>query len=193
MRVLGHAFAALLALAALPAGAGALLIRPRWWLGLPERLGAQPRLAPGSVWIHAAAVGEMRAASRLAERLLGHGRAVCTTATNGPGWTNSTGWVATPTPCSWYGVTCAGGSVTDLNLNGNLLVGTIPTGLGALTNLTGLQLPNNQLSGSIPADLGTLTKNRVHVKNTGSTFELYATPTPVQNRAFHLLGLSPRL
>ena len=46
---------------------------------------------------------------------------------------------------------------------------------------------------SLMADLGTLTKNRVHVKNTGSTFELYATPTPVQNRAFHLLGLSPRL
>jgi 3-deoxy-D-manno-octulosonic-acid transferase len=70
LRVVGHALAALSALAALPVGAGALLIRPRWWVGLPERLGMQPRLEPGSVWIHAAAVGEIRAASRLAERLL---------------------------------------------------------------------------------------------------------------------------
>jgi 3-deoxy-D-manno-octulosonic-acid transferase len=85
VRVLGHALAALSALAALPVGAGALLVRPRWWTGLPERLGMQPRLAPGSVWIHAAAVGEIRSTSRLVERLLGHGRAVCTTATNGPG------------------------------------------------------------------------------------------------------------
>ena len=46
---------------------------------------------------------------------------------------------------------------------------------------------------SLMADLGTLTVNRIHVKNTGATFELYATPTPVQNRAFDLLGISPRL
>jgi transposase len=46
---------------------------------------------------------------------------------------------------------------------------------------------------SLMADLGTLTKNRVHVKNTGATFDLYATPTPVQNRAFELLRISPRL
>jgi len=85
VRVFGHALAALSALAALPVGAGALLVRPRWWVGLPERLGVQPRLAPGSVWIHAAAVGEIRSASRLVERLLGHGRSVCITATNGPG------------------------------------------------------------------------------------------------------------
>jgi len=46
---------------------------------------------------------------------------------------------------------------------------------------------------SLMADLGTLTKNRVHVKNTGTTFNLYSTPTPVQSRAFDLLGISPRL
>lgn len=46
---------------------------------------------------------------------------------------------------------------------------------------------------SLLADLGTLTKNRVQVKNTGATFELYATPTPIQHRAFDLLGISPKL
>lgn len=46
---------------------------------------------------------------------------------------------------------------------------------------------------SLMADLGTLTKNSVHIKNTGATFDLYAIPTPVQSRAFALLRISPRL
>jgi len=46
---------------------------------------------------------------------------------------------------------------------------------------------------SLIADLGTLTKNRVHIKNTGAIFDLYATPTPSQKQAFNLLGLSTRL
>jgi hypothetical protein len=46
---------------------------------------------------------------------------------------------------------------------------------------------------SLMADLGTLTKNRVRVKNTGAKFQLCATPTAVQNRAFDLLGISPGL
>jgi hypothetical protein len=44
------------------------------------------------------------------------------------------------------------------------------------------------------ADLATLTKNRVQPKAAGSpAFEMLATPTPVQQRAFDLLGVSPRL
>jgi len=46
---------------------------------------------------------------------------------------------------------------------------------------------------SLMADLGTLAKNRIHIKNTGVTFDLYTTPTPVQNQAFELLGVSSRL
>ena len=46
---------------------------------------------------------------------------------------------------------------------------------------------------SLIADLGTLTKNRVHIKNTGAIFDLYAIPTPSQKQAFKLLGLSTRL
>jgi transposase len=46
---------------------------------------------------------------------------------------------------------------------------------------------------SLIADLGTLTKNRVHIRNTGAIFDLYATPTPSQKQAFKLLGLSTRL
>jgi len=90
--------------------------------------------------------------------------------TNGSGWTTKTGWNATNTPCSWFGVTCSGGNVRTLNLQSNQLVGTIPNlNLPALTqlrlntnqltgtipnfnmsNLISLQLFNNQLSGTIP-------------------------------------------
>ncbi|MGI9590370.1 MAG: 3-deoxy-D-manno-octulosonic acid transferase, partial [Myxococcota bacterium] len=61
MRAARHGLAALAALVALPLGVVALLVRPRWWRGLPERLGAWPRCPPGSIWVHAAAIGEMRA------------------------------------------------------------------------------------------------------------------------------------
>jgi hypothetical protein len=47
---------------------------------------------------------------------------------------------------------------------------------------------------TLVADLATLTKNRVQPKAPGSpTFELLAIPTPLQQRAFALLGVSPRL
>jgi len=47
---------------------------------------------------------------------------------------------------------------------------------------------------TLVADLATLTKNRVQPKAPGSpTFELLAIPTSLQQRAFALLGVSPRL
>ena len=41
--------------------------------------------------------------------------------TNGASWTNRTGWLATNAPCSWYGVTCTSGRVTQLVLSNNNL------------------------------------------------------------------------
>ena len=79
-------------------------------------------------------------------------------ATNGPGWDGSTGWLASTTPCSWRSVTCTDGVVTELNLDMNRLMGTIPAELGNLSNLRELQLANNQLTGSIPVELGNLSK-----------------------------------
>jgi hypothetical protein len=47
---------------------------------------------------------------------------------------------------------------------------------------------------TLVADLATLTKNRVQPKAPGSlAFEMLATPTTLQQRAFELLGVSPRL
>ncbi|MCH7670191.1 MAG: leucine-rich repeat domain-containing protein [Acidobacteria bacterium] len=79
-------------------------------------------------------------------------------ATGGDQWTQRTGWLTDPDPCTWYGVTCSAGSVvTGLVRIGNQLSGSIPAELGNLTNLEFLFLGGNQLSGSIPAELGNLT------------------------------------
>ena len=78
--------------------------------------------------------------------------------TNGTNWTDNTDWLATNTPCSWYGVVCDGGYVTQLNLQVNQLSGNIPAELGNLEHLTYLNLFVNQLTGTIPAELGNLTQ-----------------------------------
>jgi 3-deoxy-D-manno-octulosonic-acid transferase len=65
----GHALAALAALGGIPLAAGALLVRPAWRSGVPERLGLHPRAAPGALWVHAASVGEVLAAARLVDAL----------------------------------------------------------------------------------------------------------------------------
>ena len=46
---------------------------------------------------------------------------------------------------------------------------------------------------SLIADLGTLTVNMMQVAEGGSTFSLPTQPTPVQQRCFELLGVSPRM
>ncbi len=76
--------------------------------------------------------------------------------TNGAGWVNHTNWLTSAPLSTWFGLYDPYGRVTELNLSGNNLTGTIPTQLGNLTQLTYLNLYNNKLSGSIPAQLGNL-------------------------------------
>lgn len=78
-------------------------------------------------------------------------------ATNGPVWRNHAGWLETTTPCSWYGVTCEAGHVSQLSLPYNNLVDGLPTDLGDLAALQWLDLRGNLLGGALPADLGNLT------------------------------------
>jgi 3-deoxy-D-manno-octulosonic-acid transferase len=73
---LGHGLAALSALGALPVALGGLALRPAWRRGIHERLGSVPRGPAGTVWVHAASVGEAAAAVRLVDALRAHGREV---------------------------------------------------------------------------------------------------------------------
>ncbi|MEA3345190.1 MAG: hypothetical protein U9Q78_02925 [Chloroflexota bacterium] len=50
--------------------------------------------------------------------------------TDGVNWNHKSGWLDTSTPCSWYGVKCQGGHVTELNMLNNHLAGTMPSELG---------------------------------------------------------------
>ena len=83
-------------------------------------------------------------------------------ATQGEGWTSNGGWRATPTPCSWYGVTCENGHVDRLTLQHNHVVGSLPAQLGDLSELTWLGLYGNHMTGAIPAEVCAL-PNLTHV------------------------------
>ncbi len=83
--------------------------------------------------------------------------------TGGSHWTHSENWLSGD-PCAygneWYGVTCDFyGNVTELDLHGNNLAGTLPNELGNLTNLVTLYLDQNHLEGTIPATIGNLGDN----------------------------------
>ncbi len=79
-------------------------------------------------------------------------------ATNGNSWIDKSGWLTTNTPCTWFGVTCSGGRVTQLRLQSNGLTGTLPVDLQDLAKLNWLELQYNGLSGPIPAELGLLSE-----------------------------------
>lgn len=81
MGPLGHSLAALVAVGAAPVGAAALALRPPWRAGLWERLGAAPRVAPGALWVHAASVGEVRAALPLLALAESRGHRIVASAT----------------------------------------------------------------------------------------------------------------
>lgn len=102
------------------------------------------------------------------------------TATNGDGWTNRSGWLQTTTPCSWFGVECSAGHVQSLALHNNVLRGTLPTTLDALSALETLDLGGdgavhtNELSGTIPTTLG----NLAALRSLDLTFGLLSGPIP---------------
>lgn len=91
--------------------------------------------------------------------------------TNGPAWYQKAGWnpAGSPgdSPCGWYGVTCEGGRVTELNLLQSGLDGSIPPAIGSLDQLKKLVIGwTNQVDARttynppylpIPTEIGNLT------------------------------------
>ena len=52
--------------------------------------------------------------------------------------------------CSWEGVTCVNGAVTEIHLPGDGIRGTLPSSLAKVLSLSVIELTNNQLTGSLP-------------------------------------------
>ena len=82
--------------------------------------------------------------------------------TNGDNWKNTLSgnkpWDPDTSVCDWFGVTVVDGKVTDVNLEGNSLVGSLPDSLNNLLHLETLNLGKNQLNGDIPSSIGGLQK-----------------------------------
>ncbi|KAJ1431192.1 Serine/threonine-protein kinase, active site [Sesbania bispinosa] len=65
-------------------------------------------------------------------------------------------WNASIHLCEWHGVTCMHQRVTELNLQGYQLHGSLSPHVGNLSFLTNLNLKNNSFYGKIPQELGRL-------------------------------------
>lgn len=71
-------------------------------------------------------------------------------------WKNNTKWLETDDVCTWYGVNCTDAKVTQLELSGNELVGTLPSELSILDKLQFLTVARNDVSGPLPVSLFSL-------------------------------------
>ena len=78
-------------------------------------------------------------------------------ATDGPNWTNNTGWLTEAPIGEWHGVVVnQDGRVRELQLARNQLRGEIPQEIGNLSELIILFLALNELEGPIPSEIGGL-------------------------------------
>jgi len=77
--------------------------------------------------------------------------------TDGANWTNNTNWLTGESLSTWHGITVTNYHVTSVNLSSNNLNGTIPSGIGNLTNLENLDVSQNQITGTIPVEISQLT------------------------------------
>ncbi|MEM7129107.1 MAG: leucine-rich repeat domain-containing protein [Chloroflexota bacterium] len=74
----------------------------------------------------------------------------------GSNWITKTNWLETTEPCTWYGIRCESGYVSEVILPNNRLDGPIQTTVRVLSNLEHLDLSNNSLTGSVPPELKNL-------------------------------------
>ena len=84
-------------------------------------------------------------------------------AAGGSGWSDPAGWLGGDALATWHGITVDSlGLVTEIDLAGNGLAGSLVSGLGELAQLTELRVGDNPaLSGRIPNSLAELLPLRV--------------------------------
>jgi len=82
-------------------------------------------------------------------------------------WINKDGWNgAAGTQCSWYGISCNNSLVTEINLPGNNLQGTISPSLAEIMSLKVINLGDNSLIDIVPDELVNLTElERLDLRN----------------------------
>lgn len=68
-------------------------------------------------------------------------------------WTNETNWLDAD-ECTWFGVSCEGLVVVDVDLRNNGLIGIIPPDIALLQNMRSVNLNDNNLQGGIPTSVG---------------------------------------
>ena len=87
-------------------------------------------------------------------------------ALNGPTWTTTGDWFSNNQPCSWTGITCQTGRVTEITVTDDAIDGSLPRPLFAnlLPELTALRLRHTMVGqtiairGSIPDSFGSFAK-----------------------------------
>ncbi|KAK2962309.1 putative DNA damage-repair/toleration protein DRT100 [Blattamonas nauphoetae] len=76
--------------------------------------------------------------------------------TGGDKWTTNTNWNTAADICTWHGISCSGKYVSSIALQGNNLVGVIPSNFGHLSGLVSFDLSKNNLGGPIPQSVGNM-------------------------------------
>ena len=74
--------------------------------------------------------------------------------TGGPDWKDARGWLEAVQVCSWHGIRCEQGHVTEMALNFNDLTGHLDQDLSELSSLRLLSLYYYELDGHLPDWLG---------------------------------------
>ena len=75
-------------------------------------------------------------------------------------WANATGWLDN-NECEWFGITCDGEVVTEIDVSQNNVTGTISADIAQLSSLVRFIINQNQVKGSIPTSMATMSNLKV--------------------------------
>jgi len=104
------------------------------------------------VWISSGDDAELTTAQRTQRYAL----ATIFASLSGTQWYRNTNWLTYGSSCTWFGITCIEDFVTELVLDGNNLVGMLPSEVSLLVRLRTFMVARNQIGGTIPVSLFTV-------------------------------------